>query len=133
MKDPQNIAGGCLCGAVRYESAEQPSKVGYCHCRTCQRVSGAPVAVGVYFRRDTFRFVQGKPKYYQSSANVERGFCENCGSRLIYRIFDSDSISVEVGSLDHPDLTPPEYHIGIESRVPWFEIEDELPRTQIDE
>ena len=133
MSYQQKITGGCLCGAVRYESTEQTQKVGYCHCRMCQRVSGAPVAVGVYFQRDTFRFVNGKPKYYQSSANVERGFCANCGSRLIYRILNSDSISVEVGSLDHPELTPPEYHIGIESQIPWFEIDDELPRTTSNE
>ena len=133
MNDEVKITGGCLCGLVRYESTEQPHKIGYCHCRTCQRASGAPVAVGVYFHGDTFRFVQGKPKYYQSSAIVERGFCENCGSRLIYRILGSDSISVEVGSLDHPEIAPPAYHIGIESQIPWFEIDDDLPRKRIDE
>ena len=133
MSDEGKITGGCLCGAVRYESTKQPHKVGYCHCRMCQRASGAPVAVGVYFHGDTFRFVQGKPKYYRSSATVERGFCGKCGSRLIYRILGSDSISVEVGSLDHPGTTPPAYHIGIESQISWFEINDELPRTRIDE
>ena len=133
MSDEGKIMGGCLCGAVRYESTNQPHKIGYCHCRMCQRASGAPVTVGVYFHVDTFRFVQGKPKYYQSSATVERGFCDKCGSRLIYRILGSDSISVEVGSLDHPAATPPGYHIGIESQISWFEIDDELPRTRIDE
>jgi len=133
VSNDEKTTGGCLCGAVRYESTAQPHKVGYCHCRVCQRVSGAPVVVGVYFQQGTFRFVKGQPRYYQSSASVERGFCENCGSRLTYRIFGSGSISVEVGSLDHPELTPPEYHIGVESQIPWFEIDDELPRTHIDE
>lgn len=127
------ITGGCLCGAVRYQSTAPPQKTGYCHCRMCQRVTGAPVAVGVYFRCDTFQVVQGQPRYYRSSAIAERGFCENCGSRLIYRELDSDSISVEVGSLDRPEAAPPSYHIGIESQIPWFEIDDQLPRTRIDE
>lgn len=132
MVDSENITGGCLCGAVRYESTEQPHKIGYCHCRMCQRASGAPVAVGVYFHLDTFRFVRGAPTYYQSSAVVERGFCENCGSRLVYRNLGSDSLSVEVGSLDRPEITPPTYHIGIESQIPWFHIDDDLPRARID-
>ncbi len=37
------ITGGCLCGAVRYESEEPPTDSNYCHCRICQRTSGAPV------------------------------------------------------------------------------------------
>ena len=121
--------GGCLCGSVRYESTQKPLKVGYCHCRMCQRVSGAPVSCGVYFQESTFRFIRGKPKYYQSSENVKRGFCENCGSRLTYQISGAQAISVEVGTLDKPELSPPEYHICIESQIPWFELEDGLPRS----
>ena len=34
------------------------------------------------------------------SAVVEYAFCENCASRLTYRISSSDSISVEVRNLD---------------------------------
>ena len=37
--------GGCLCGAVRYEAAEAPRRIGYCHCRMCQKAGGAPFAV----------------------------------------------------------------------------------------
>ncbi len=34
------ITGGCMCGAVRYEATEPPQKVGYCHCRMCQKWTG---------------------------------------------------------------------------------------------
>ena len=42
MKDDK-ITGGCACGAVRYEATGRPSNTMVCHCRTCRRVTGAPV------------------------------------------------------------------------------------------
>lgn len=36
------ITGGCLCGAVRYESSEPSVDVSYCHYRMCQKSSGNP-------------------------------------------------------------------------------------------
>lgn len=129
------MTGGCLCGAVRYESSQAALDANYCHCRMCQRVSGAPVTVGVFFPLNAFRFVAGEPRIYRSSANVERGFCSDCGSRLTFRRLDADTIVVvvEVGSLDRPQAVAPTRHIGIESQLPWFEISDALPRKRIDD
>ena len=133
MGTSQDYEGGCQCGAVRYVSTQPPSSTGYCHCRICQRTTGAPFAVGVFFPRDAFRFVRGEPKLYQSSPGVERGFCGRCGSRLTYQSIGADWISVEVGSLDQPDRAPPAYHTGIESQVSWLSIDDHLPRARTGE
>jgi len=38
----ESLAGGCLCGAVRYRLASAPFDAGWCHCRTCQLNSGSP-------------------------------------------------------------------------------------------
>ncbi|MCZ6846769.1 MAG: hypothetical protein O7F69_12815 [Alphaproteobacteria bacterium] len=35
------IAGGCLCGAMRYEADEPPFTGTYCHCRMCRRITGS--------------------------------------------------------------------------------------------
>ena len=127
------VTGGCLCGAVRYETTERPHRVGYCHCRMCQKASGAPVVVGVYFRLEAFRFTHGEPKLYKSSDIARRAFCANCGSRLIYEPLDSDSIAVEVGSLDNPEDAQPTYHTGVESRLPWLSLQDDLPCKRTDD
>ena len=39
------LTGGCLCGTVRYKLNSDPFDCGWCHCRTCQRNSGAPAMV----------------------------------------------------------------------------------------
>ena len=39
-----------------------------------------------------------------------------------------------VGSLDHPEDWPPDWeHSGIESKVAWYEIADDLPQTKTEE
>lgn len=127
------ITGGCLCGAVRYESTESPPNVGYCHCRMCQRSAGGLHIVWVFFPWSSFRFTQGEPTYYRSSDAAERGFCASCGSPLIMRD-QTDELCVHVGTLDHPEDWPPNYaHGGMESKVPWEVITDELPRYTTDE
>ena len=37
--------GGCFCGAVRYRLTSTPYDTGWCHCRTCQKISGAAALV----------------------------------------------------------------------------------------
>ena len=33
-----------MCGAVRYEVRGEPFLVSYCHCRSCRKHNGGPVA-----------------------------------------------------------------------------------------
>jgi hypothetical protein len=129
------VTGGCQCGGVRYESTEPPRVVGYCHCRKCQKAYGAVSALFALFRRDTFRYTCGEPKFYQSSAWGYRGFCENCGTPLVllYELDDPEP-GVLIGTLDHPQEWPPTGdHMGIESQVPWNVIYDDLPRVRTDD
>ncbi len=66
---------------------------------------------------------------YQSSKVARRGFCARCGTPLVFRNVDSDKrIGISIGSLDHPEEVRPEIHWGVESMVPWFAIDDDLPR-----
>jgi hypothetical protein len=71
------IAGGCLCGATRFEATEPPSHVGYCHCRMCRKAYGHTSGIFVMFvgaQTGALRFTKGEPKYHKSSALPERAF-----------------------------------------------------------
>jgi len=127
------ITGRCLCGDIRYEISQPVIGTGFCHCRMCQRFSGAPVAAFAVFPREAVRFTKGEPKYYKSSLIYERGFCANCGSSLTGRYYApeaSDWLGIRTASLDHPEDFAPTWHLGIESQMPWLDIHDDLPRTR---
>lgn len=122
-------AGGCLCGAVRYESSADPVDAGYCHCRMCQLVSGSTVLPWASFAVARFSYQQGEPKIYRSSAQGQREFCGDCGSQIAFRATDRrDFVEVNTGTLDDQERVMPRYHIWCDSRVAWFRIDDDLPR-----
>ena len=128
MSSGQKSTGGCLCGAVRFEVTEAPYHTAYCHCRMCQRTSGSILSSWADFKGKEFRCIRGEIKYYQSSQFLERGFCTTCGSTLTQRSVEGDGIFVATGSFDQPENFLMREHCGMESRVPWLEIEDDLPR-----
>ena len=131
-----DLAGGCLCGAVRYRLTEPPAKGAYCHCRLCQKSYGGLYMAALQFDLASFSYTKGRPKLFRSSNLAQRGFCADCGSPLIF-LFDNDiEIWVLLGSLDRPADWPftkdadwgPVVHTQIDSKVPWHVISDDLPQ-----
>lgn len=121
--------GGCYCGAVRYRIEGAPLASGYCHCRMCQRVVGAPVVAWGIWTSDRLSWLRGKPATFRSSAHAERMFCPTCGTSLAARSFGQPPIvDVSLATLDDPAAIPPQEHVWTSSRVPWLEIADDLPR-----
>ncbi len=41
-----------------------------------------------------------------------------------------DRVQVTVGSLDEPGRVRPDDHVWAQDQLPWFEINDQLPRFQ---
>ncbi len=82
--------GGCLCGAVRYESAGEPVFSLQCHCRDCQRSSGTAYIAAIRVPASGFRITQGAPKRYVAKADsgneITRVFCGDCGSPLYVQV-----------------------------------------------
>ena len=123
-------AGGCLCGSVRYEIWGEPAGVGYCHCRFCQLALGAPLNAWAAYEENSITFVGDAPKIYKSSPIAERGFCGNCGTSLYTDLKGSDGsryYSIRLATLDNPENFPPTVHFGVESKLPWLDINDDLP------
>ena len=79
----------------------------------------------------TLVFTKAEPKYYVSSEYGRRGFCENCGSRLVWQALDPKNdwlTNIDVGSLDNPEEVRPSTHIFVDTRLSWYAIDDALPR-----
>ena len=130
------VTGGCLCGAVRYESRDPPVLGCFCHCTLCQKNYGGLFQATLKFTGSGFRYTSGEPKYYRSSVFAKRGFCAECGSPIAFLYEGNPDLWVLIGSLDHPADWPlrkeaawgQSNHWHIESKVPWYEISDGLPQ-----
>jgi hypothetical protein len=122
----KSTTGGCMCGAVRYQVPGEPVWVGHCHCKSCRRHTGAPVATLVGFEGDRVKFTNGDRKIYNSSPGVGRGFCDQCGTSLTFE--GKSSINFHISTLDNPDDYVPDRHFFHGHRIAWFEVADDLPR-----
>lgn len=131
-KFPQ--AGGCQCGAVRYELAAEPITLYACHCRDCQRQTGSAFALSLVVPRAALRIVEGAPKAWERpGAHTASGtpascvFCAECGSRL-YNLpsLAPDLAVLKPGTLDDTSWLEPVGHIWTQSAQPWVEIPPHL-------
>lgn len=123
--------GGCECGALRYRVTGEAYDTGYCHCRICQRTSGAPLQAFARVRADQFAYTKGTPQVYLSSEHGQREFCAQCGSQLLYRARQAPfDVSFNTPTLDEPSAFPPRQHVWCRSRLPWFDTADTLPRKE---
>ena len=100
------VTGGCLCGAVRYESREPPIRGYICHCAMCRRNGGGFFGPTVRFAGSALALTQGKLKPYAATRYAQRCFCSECGSPVAYFYAGSPDVWIYVGSLDHPQDWP---------------------------
>ncbi len=118
--------GGCQCGAVRYAIDAGPAKSTVCHCRMCQRATGNAFAP-LFEVMTTAIGWEGQPATWASSDQVERGFCNTCGTPLFYRGIARDTTEIMVGTLDPDFAYRPIANHGVEARVAWLGALHTLP------
>ena len=126
-------SGGCLCGGVRYELHSDPFDCGWCHCRMCQLLGGAPAMAFATVSEGNFVWLQGEERvrWYRSSNFGRRAFCDVCGTPLQIRVnHQPDTVDFPVVTLDDSEVIRPEFHIFWSSKVPWFDPGDDLPRYE---
>ena len=74
---------------------------------------------------------EGEPKYYVTSAAGSRGFCPNCGSRLVWQATDPEqdwTTNLCVGSLDRPTEARVTCHMYADTQLPWYKVCEDLPK-----
>lgn len=127
------LAGGCHCGAIRYEVEVEvegePVAHALCHCSDCRRCAGAPMVGWAMYRGDAVTVTKGTPAVYASSASGRRQFCANCGTGLFYTNAEilPSLIDVQSATYDDPDAVPARIHIQVAERIGWMEQAHALP------
>jgi hypothetical protein len=120
--------GGCDCGAVRYRMLSRPLFVHCCHCRWCQRESGASFALNAIIETDRVERLAGEPDLVRTPSESGYGQliarCPACRIALWSHYAGAGPAMsfVRVGTLDEPVRLPPDIHIFTRSKQPWVAI-----------
>ena len=113
-------AGGCQCGAVRYEFTVRPNNPCLCHCRMCQKQFGNFFGAFAGSHTSNFRITRGALSHFKSSDDARRGFCKDCGTPLTYEALSRPRMEVSIGSLDRHSEMQPCFQYGAEAMEPWL-------------
>ena len=121
--------GGCACGDIRIEAAGEPLMVGECHCGQCQKNCGGSGASLTIYPKDAVRITKGSLRFYATTAdsgnNVNRGFCQNCGTPVMSTLDRSDEIVVvKLGALDDPSVFTPQVVFWTSEAHAWTKFPD---------
>jgi len=108
-----------------------------CHCRWCQRETGASFALNAMIESDRLKVLKGEPEWTtvpsESGAGQRIARCPKC-KIAVFSVYLYNPASVmqrlrlvRVGTLDNPDLFPPEAHIWTAEKQPWIVLSDKIP------
>src|SRR3954468_1468230 len=105
MSEPgARYAGGCLCGALRYEADGESAMMGHCYCADCRKASGSGFIPFMGFPAAALR-VTGEVSQFRSPAfrggEAVRNSCPICGGLVFGGVLgESDSHTIYAGTLD---------------------------------
>jgi hypothetical protein len=125
--------GGCTCRFVRYRMTSKPLFVNCCHCRWCQRETGAAFALNAMIEADRVQILAGEVEVVDTPSNSGKGQnisrCPRCRIALWSNYAGAgDAVRfVRVGTLDEPDRLPPDAHIFTASKQPWVVLPVNTP------
>jgi hypothetical protein len=121
-------AGGCACGAVRYEVTGTPVVGTVCHCRFCQKRLASAFAVMASFKQEAVAFLQGEihEVEYRSDESgrwLRMSFCPRCATTVAHTAELRPGIrTIAAGTFDEPSWFRIDRHIWVQSKLPWVVI-----------
>lgn len=126
------LAGGCLCGAIRYETSAPPIGARTCWCRLCQYLAAGSATVNAFFKSETVS-ISGTLTHFDAIADsgntIRRGFCPTCGTQVTSAALSRPHlIALRVGTLDNPSAVPPKEIIWTSEAPEWACLNPELPQ-----
>ena len=130
------LEGGCTCSGLRYALTREPMFVHCCHCRWCQRETGASFALNALIEASRVMLLKGVPKIVKTPSSSGHGQkiarCPDCAIAVWsnYAGAGEALCFIRVGTLDDPDCLPPNLHIYTSSKQPWIVLPQDTPAVQ---
>jgi len=129
----QTYEGGCPCRHVRYRMTSKPMFVNCCHCRWCQRETGASFALNAMIEAGRVQVLAGEIEVVDTPSNSGKGQkiarCPKCHVAVWSNYSGAGEAIrfVRVGTLDDPDRFPPGIHIFTSTKQPWVVLPAGVP------
>ncbi|WP_413719102.1 GFA family protein [Silicimonas sp. MF1-12-2] len=120
----------CQCGQLTLDAENDPDFVIACNCKACQKRTGAPFGVGMYFRKDGLS-IGGRSNSWarqaESGRMLENHFCPDCGTSLYWTLeMRPDHIGVAYGCFDTP-VPDPIRAIWMQEKHDWVSFPETWP------
>ena len=133
MSDTVVYPGGCTCRALRYQMTSEPLIVHCCHCRWCQRETGASFALNAMIEAARVELLAGEFELVNTPSNSGKGQriarCPTCRIAVwSHYAGGGDAIRfVRVGTLDDANACPPDIHIFTTTKQRWVVLPEATP------
>lgn len=124
--------GRCACNDVSYTIIREPLFTHACHCADCQRTTGTAFVVHLVLAKIDLN-ISGQMRSIVlptvSGSGNELHFCERCGTYIWcqYRYHSAPVIALRGGTLDDPNIAPPQAHIFTRSMQSWLKLGEDIP------
>ncbi len=123
--------GYCFCKKTSWEYEGEMTWACYCHCDDCRRNCSAPVVAWIGVPLRNFKWTGEAPETLESSKGVFRHFCKHCGSPVG---FEADhyagGMHLYAASMENPEDFNPTFHVNYQSKLPWLQMNDDLPKYE---
>ena len=130
-KNTKELSGSCLCKDLQFKVFLPVKWCSNCHCTRCQKGHGSGFVTWVGFQKDNFTIIKGKEflQWYNTSKKSEFGFCNKCGSSILYRsIKCPNEIHITlVNIIDDLNITP-QSDSYFDTHVPWLTFDESIPK-----
>lgn len=121
MSSNDSLEGNCLCGAVTVSAKVENKNIGACHCEMCRRWGGGPMLAIDCGNNISFNGEENIASF-QSSDWAQRGFCQQCGTHLFYRLKDTNQHIVPVGIFNGSNQYNFDHQIFIDEKPDFYDF-----------
>ncbi len=117
----------CHCGDLELRCEGEPARVSMCHCLDCQRRTGAPFGVAVFYERGRVRVARGETRAFErpsaSGFPVRFHFCPRCGANVFWEPARlPDRVGVALGAFADPGFPAPEQAVWMKDKHVWLSL-----------
>ncbi len=127
--------GGCACGAIRYDTNNEPAVQLHCQCLDCQKRSGTGHSSYLVFASRDGMTMSGEAKTWRlkgdSGEEKNHAFCPTCGAPVyVSFVPNPDLIAVHATTLDDPSQFNPQLVTYNSRALAWDALDPSLHKFE---